>query len=196
MTRDWFCGRGLVPVVALAQRVGLGQLAGEHVRIGHRCEVNPDVKAARNRPAPGCAAVVVAAITTTKIKSFSFTVDLPQWAALEEHSQIPAFQVTVPPKEFLTGRLGTQERPPGRIRIPRGRTATPGAQDPPHGRFADLTAAHRVTSSVQLRRPARRVTGRLTVSHVGAIARCVMMRRPSLSTAINSIFSRMPASLP
>ena len=28
---------GLVPVMALAQRAGLGELAGEHVRIGHRC---------------------------------------------------------------------------------------------------------------------------------------------------------------
>jgi DDE family transposase len=35
---------GLVPVMALAQRAGLGELAGEHVRIGHRCGVNPQVK--------------------------------------------------------------------------------------------------------------------------------------------------------
>jgi hypothetical protein len=35
---------GLVPVMALAQRVGLGELAGEHVRIAHRCGVNADLK--------------------------------------------------------------------------------------------------------------------------------------------------------
>jgi hypothetical protein len=35
---------GLVPVMALAQRAGLGELAGEHVRIGHRCGVNAQVK--------------------------------------------------------------------------------------------------------------------------------------------------------
>ena len=36
---------GLVPVVALAQRAGLGDLAGEHVRIGRPCGVNANVKA-------------------------------------------------------------------------------------------------------------------------------------------------------
>jgi hypothetical protein len=35
---------GLVPVMALAQRVGLGDLAGEYVRIGRPCGVNPQVK--------------------------------------------------------------------------------------------------------------------------------------------------------
>ena len=35
---------GLVPVMALAQRAGLGDLVDEHVRIGHRCGVNPQVK--------------------------------------------------------------------------------------------------------------------------------------------------------
>src|SRR5690348_8392915 len=30
--------------MALAQRAGLGELAGEHVRIGHQCGVNPQVK--------------------------------------------------------------------------------------------------------------------------------------------------------
>jgi Transposase DDE domain group 1 len=35
---------GLVPVMALAQRAGLGELAGEHVRIGHRCGVNAQLK--------------------------------------------------------------------------------------------------------------------------------------------------------
>jgi hypothetical protein len=35
---------GLVPVMALAQRAGLGQLAGEHVRPGGPCGVNPQVK--------------------------------------------------------------------------------------------------------------------------------------------------------
>ena len=37
---------GLVPVMALAQRAGLAVLAGEHVRIGHRCGVNADLKVA------------------------------------------------------------------------------------------------------------------------------------------------------
>jgi hypothetical protein len=37
---------GLVPVMALAHRAGLGKLAGEHVRIGHRCGVNAQVKVA------------------------------------------------------------------------------------------------------------------------------------------------------
>ena len=35
---------GLVPVMALAQRAGLGDLVGEHVRIGRRCGVNAQVK--------------------------------------------------------------------------------------------------------------------------------------------------------
>jgi hypothetical protein len=35
---------GLVPVMALAQRAGLGGLAGEHVRIARPCGVNPQVK--------------------------------------------------------------------------------------------------------------------------------------------------------
>jgi hypothetical protein len=35
---------GLVPVMALAQRAGLGDLAGEHVRIGRRCGVNAQAK--------------------------------------------------------------------------------------------------------------------------------------------------------
>ncbi len=34
--------------------------------------------------------------------------------------------------------LSTQERPPGGIHAPRGRTAPPGAQDPPHRGLADL----------------------------------------------------------
>ena len=37
------CG-GLVPVMALAQRAGLGDLAGEHVRIRQPCGVNAQVK--------------------------------------------------------------------------------------------------------------------------------------------------------
>ncbi|HEV2377079.1 MAG TPA: IS1380 family transposase, partial [Streptosporangiaceae bacterium] len=37
---------GLVPVMALAERAGLGELAGEHVRISHRCGVNARVKVA------------------------------------------------------------------------------------------------------------------------------------------------------
>jgi hypothetical protein len=36
---------GLVPVMALAQRAGLGDLVEEHVRIGRRCGVNAQVKA-------------------------------------------------------------------------------------------------------------------------------------------------------
>jgi Transposase DDE domain group 1 len=35
---------GLVPVMALAQRAGLGDLVEEHVRIGHRCGVNAHLK--------------------------------------------------------------------------------------------------------------------------------------------------------
>jgi hypothetical protein len=35
---------GLVPVMALAQRAGLGDLAAEHVRIGRPCGVNPHLK--------------------------------------------------------------------------------------------------------------------------------------------------------
>jgi hypothetical protein len=35
---------GLVPVMALAQRAGLGGLAGEHVRITRPCGVNAAVK--------------------------------------------------------------------------------------------------------------------------------------------------------
>jgi hypothetical protein len=35
---------GLVPVMALAQRAGLGDLVDEHVRVGHRCGVNAQVK--------------------------------------------------------------------------------------------------------------------------------------------------------
>jgi len=37
---------GLVPVMALAQGAGLGELAGEHVRIGRPCGVNAQVKIA------------------------------------------------------------------------------------------------------------------------------------------------------
>jgi hypothetical protein len=36
---------GLVPVMALAQRAGLGDLVEQHVRIGRKCGVNPQVKA-------------------------------------------------------------------------------------------------------------------------------------------------------
>ena len=35
---------GLVPVMALAERAGLADLADEHVRIGRRCGVNADLK--------------------------------------------------------------------------------------------------------------------------------------------------------
>jgi len=35
---------GLIPVMALAQRAGLGALAGEYVRIARRCGVNAQVK--------------------------------------------------------------------------------------------------------------------------------------------------------
>jgi hypothetical protein len=37
---------GLVPVMALAQRAGLADLVGEHVRMGHRCGVNAHLKVA------------------------------------------------------------------------------------------------------------------------------------------------------
>jgi hypothetical protein len=37
---------GLVPVLALAERAGLPGLAGEGVRPGHRCGVNPDLEGA------------------------------------------------------------------------------------------------------------------------------------------------------
>jgi hypothetical protein len=37
---------GLIPVMALAQQAGLGDLAAGHVRIGHRCGVNAPVKIA------------------------------------------------------------------------------------------------------------------------------------------------------
>ena len=50
--------------------------------------------------------VVVVAAITTKIKSFSFTVDLPQGQPLEEHSQILAFQVTTIDQSRLDGYLG------------------------------------------------------------------------------------------
>jgi Transposase DDE domain group 1 len=35
---------GLIPVMALAQRAGMGGLVAEHVRIGHRCGVNAHLK--------------------------------------------------------------------------------------------------------------------------------------------------------
>jgi hypothetical protein len=44
MTRIWCRGRGLVPVMALAQRAGLGALAGEHVRVAGRGGVNVPAK--------------------------------------------------------------------------------------------------------------------------------------------------------
>ncbi len=50
--------------------------------------------------------VVVIAAITTKIKSFSFTVDLPRGQLLEEHSQILAFQVTTIDQSRLDGYLG------------------------------------------------------------------------------------------
>lgn len=50
--------------------------------------------------------VVVVAAITTKIKSFNFTVDLPQGQPLEEHSQILAFQVTTIDQSRLDGYLG------------------------------------------------------------------------------------------
>jgi len=50
--------------------------------------------------------VVVVAAITTKIKSFSFTVDLPQGQPLEERSQILAFQVTTIDQSRLDGYMG------------------------------------------------------------------------------------------
>ena len=35
---------GLVPLMALAQRAGLGDLVAEHVRISHRCGLNAQLK--------------------------------------------------------------------------------------------------------------------------------------------------------
>jgi hypothetical protein len=40
---------GLVPVKALAQRAGLGELSAEHVRPGGECGVNAHLKVARTR---------------------------------------------------------------------------------------------------------------------------------------------------
>jgi mRNA-degrading endonuclease toxin of MazEF toxin-antitoxin module len=51
--------------------------------------------------------VVMVAAITTKIKPFSFTVDLPQDEPLQEHSQILAFQVTTIDKSRLDGHAGT-----------------------------------------------------------------------------------------
>ena len=44
MTRIWWSRAGLVPVMALAQGAGLGDLVAEHVRIARPCGVNPQVK--------------------------------------------------------------------------------------------------------------------------------------------------------
>lgn len=56
MTLIWCCGRGLVPVMALAQRAGLGDLAGQHVRIARR-PVAGDAAAGPRCPAPNRPAV-------------------------------------------------------------------------------------------------------------------------------------------
>jgi mRNA-degrading endonuclease toxin of MazEF toxin-antitoxin module len=50
--------------------------------------------------------VVVVAAVTTRIKPFSFTVDLPQGRPLGQHSQILAFQVTTIDKARLGSYLG------------------------------------------------------------------------------------------
>jgi mRNA interferase MazF len=51
--------------------------------------------------------VVVVAAITTKIKAFTFTVDLPQGKPLREHSQILAFQVLTVDKARLTRYEGS-----------------------------------------------------------------------------------------
>lgn len=51
--------------------------------------------------------VVVVAAISTKIKSFSFTVDLPEGKPLEEHSQVLAFQVVTIDQSRLGGYLGS-----------------------------------------------------------------------------------------
>jgi mRNA-degrading endonuclease toxin of MazEF toxin-antitoxin module len=50
--------------------------------------------------------VVVVAAISTKIKPFSFTVDLPEGQPLEEHSQVLAFQVVTIDQSRLDGYLG------------------------------------------------------------------------------------------
>ena len=60
---------------------------------------------------------------------------------LHHEQDIDAFQGNRVHMEEVAGqqplRLHTQERPPGGVHIPRSRSAPPGAQDPPHCRFAD-----------------------------------------------------------
>lgn len=51
--------------------------------------------------------VVMVAAITTKIKPFSFTVDLPQGKPLTEHSQILGFQVMSIAKDRLERYAGT-----------------------------------------------------------------------------------------
>jgi mRNA interferase MazF len=51
--------------------------------------------------------VVVVAAITTKIKPFSFTVDLPQGKPLPEHSQVLAFQVLTIDKTRLAQYEGS-----------------------------------------------------------------------------------------
>lgn len=48
---------GLAPEMALAQRVGLAGLAGEHVRAGRRCGVNAPVKVVCEVRSFGCGAL-------------------------------------------------------------------------------------------------------------------------------------------
>jgi len=58
----------------------------------------------------------------------------------EQHVQAPE-EDCVDMKEIAGQQavcLDAQECPPGGVHVRRGRPAPPGAQDPPHGRFADL----------------------------------------------------------
>ena len=54
-------------------------------------------------------------------------------------------------------RLSPRERPPGGVHLRGGRSAPSGAQDPPHGRFADL-----VTEAGQLAVPSAVPAGRFS----------------------------------
>ena len=63
---------------------------------------------------------------------------------LRDEQYVQAFEEDRVHVEEIAGQqavsLGAQERPPGRVRVLRGRSAPPGAQDPPHGRLADLVS--------------------------------------------------------
>ena len=62
---------GLVPVMALAERCGLTNLVGEHVRIGAKCGVNADLKA-------GCRDLIDVAARIARHGRGHITVHLPE----------------------------------------------------------------------------------------------------------------------